>query len=90
LLAEEFVLCSSGAMLGRRKIAKLERRALPPNVEGGRTLYFLIHGASRPEFLDTEEVPEFEGDVGWFELERVRGKVWMTWKVIRQVEEPKR
>lgn len=80
----------SFAMQGRRKIAKLERRALPPNIEGGRTLFFLVHGIGRPDFLDPEQVPDFEGDVAWFELERVRGKVWRTWKVLRQVKEPEK
>jgi len=61
-------------------------RLLPD--QGGGTLHFMVMGLSRPEFLAKDDVPEFEGDEAWFVLERVRGQVWMTWKVLRQVADP--
>lgn len=74
-------------MKGRRKVALLQRVRLMEK-DGGGTLHFQIMGASRPEFLPRAEVPEFEGEEAWFELERIRGPVWMTWKVLRRVENP--
>jgi hypothetical protein len=50
---------------------------------------FIVHAGRRNEYLRPGEVPAFEGDEAWFELERVRGQVWMTWKVLRQVAAPK-
>lgn len=76
-------------MTGRTKIAELRRVRLLEK-DGGATVYFIIIGTSRAEFLEPENVPPFEGEEAWFELERVRGRVWMTWKVLRQVEEPRR
>lgn len=75
-------------MTGRTKIAKLRRVRLLDK-DGGGTLHFIIVGTGRVEFLDLEAVPDFEGEEAWFELERVRGRVWMTWKVLRQVQEPR-
>lgn len=75
-------------MTGRTKIAKLRRVRLLEK-DGGATLHFVILGRARVEFLEVQDVPDFEGEEAWFELERVRGKVWMTWKVVRQVEEPR-
>lgn len=74
-------------MTGRKKIAKLIRYRTRPEI-GGETLHFRIEGTSRPEFLPVSAVPEFEGDQAWFELERVRGRPWLTWKVLRRVDEP--
>lgn len=74
-------------MRGRTKIAKLRRICLLEK-DGGDTLSFQILGTKRPEFLSPSEVPPFEGDEAWFELERIRGPVWMTWKVLRQTTEP--
>jgi len=72
---------------GAKTIAKLRRVRLSPK-DGGDTLHFQIMGRDRPEYLSVSEVPPFEGEEAWFELERIRGPVWMTWKVLRQVESP--
>ncbi|WP_293400933.1 hypothetical protein [Phenylobacterium sp.] len=74
-------------MKGARTIAKLRRIRLSP-MDGGDTLHFQIMGRDRPEYLSVPEVPPFEGEEAWFELERIRGPVWMTWKVLRQTTEP--
>jgi hypothetical protein len=73
-------------MTGRTRIAKLSRRAFGDKRE---TLYFVVHAGRRNEYLAPGEVPAFEGEEAWFELERVRGQVWTTWKVLRQVAAPK-
>jgi hypothetical protein len=74
-------------MRGRQKVSQLRRIRLLPE-QGGGTLHFQIMDHGRPEFLSVDEVPEFEGEEAWFLLERVRGQVWMTWKVLRQVADP--
>lgn len=56
--------------------------------EGGRTLFFMVRSGSRrrqSKFFEPGEVPEFEGDVGYFEIDRMRGR----WVFVRQVEKPK-
>ena len=40
-------------------------------------------GNSRFDFVDAQFVPEFEGEQGWFELERVFAKPWNFWKPVR-------
>lgn len=61
----------------------------------GRTLHFRCDhvgarsGNSTSSFIDKEDVPEFEGDVAWFELERVPAKPWPRWRAVRQIEEPR-
>jgi len=71
-----------------RQSVRLLRRVRLTADQGGGTLHFMVMGLGRPDFLAKEDVPEFEGDEAWFVLERVRGKVWMTWKVLRQVSAP--
>lgn len=60
-----------------------------------RTLSFHLHtegGFNSPaEFVDPEHVPDFEGDVAWFEMEKVeRGGEhrWPWWRAVRQVDPP--
>lgn len=60
-----------------------------------RTLFFLLHtvyGLSSPgDRVDPENVPQFEGDVAWFEMEKVErgnGHRWPWWRAVRQVEPP--
>lgn len=68
-------------------VKRLERQRLPD----GRC-YFMIPGVDRrhgPEFLSAHEVPEFDGDVAYFEMERVRTGPWMGWRIVKQVEPPK-
>lgn len=70
-------------------IVRISRRNLLEQ-DGGGTLFFVVHTGRRGDYLDPEQVPDFEGDEAWFEVERTRvsGRVWPTWKVLRQVEAP--
>ena len=57
----------------------------------GRTLFFMIVSGSRSrqhKFFGPDEVPAFEGDSAWFEVEPRGGR--LHWKVLRQVEPPER
>lgn len=54
----------------------------------GKLLCFKIDGVggpgnSRYSFVDIQHVPEFEGEQGWFELERVYATPWNFWKPVR-------
>lgn len=82
----------------QRTIARLTRMAVDegfgPN-RTRRTLRFLLHaqrGLNGPaDYVDPENVPEFEGDVAWFEMEKIeRGgdHRWPWWRAVRQVEPP--
>ena len=64
---------------------------------GGRTLQFTFPsktGGSRKsatEFVSPGDVPDFEGESAWFELEKVErgnGRSWPWWRAVRQVEPP--
>lgn len=72
-----------------KSIVRISRRSLLKS-DGGGTLFFVIHSGRRPGFLDPDQVPEFEGDEAWFEVEhaRISGRIWPTWKVLRQVQPP--
>jgi hypothetical protein len=81
----------------RRVIARLTRiRAqAEPGARLGRTLHFLLHEArglsGRADYVAVEHVPPFEGDVAWFEVEKVErgeGHAWPWWRAVRQVEPP--
>jgi hypothetical protein len=65
-----------------RQIKKLERH---PGPNGETYRYFQRPGSrSRPWlWLDTWEVPDFEGPFAYFECERIPGH----WRVIRQVKD---
>lgn len=68
------------------RVFKLERKRSLPN-DGCRTLSFSVQLGSRSRgyvHFKPSEVPEFDGDVGWFEVERKNGR----WHIIRQVEMP--
>ena len=62
-----------------------------------RTLCFKFEqktGGSRRSasaFVDVADVPEFEGESAWFEMEKVQrgdGRMWPWWRAVRQVEPP--
>ncbi len=65
-------------------VYKVERaRSLPD--AGGRTLYFMIRSGSRRrphKFFQPGEVPAFDGEVAWFEIDRKSG----AWTFLRQVD----
>lgn len=57
------------------------------------TLHFTFPGGPRRSrsnvtFVRVEHVPEFEGEQGWFEMEKVSAKPWSFWRAVRQVEPP--
>ncbi len=84
--------------LGRviaRRIVKLTRsRAPTPTGQGlGETLFFTFpaagRGRSNTGFLHPEHFGlPFDGDEGWFEIEKVSAKPWPYWRVARRVEPP--
>jgi hypothetical protein len=60
-----------------------------------RTLHFLLHTQrglySRAEYVDPGQMPAFDGDVAWFEVEKIqRGgdHQWPWWRAVQQVEPP--
>ena len=81
-----------------RTIARVTRVAVDEGYGAGktrRTLHFLLHahrGFSGPaDYVSPENVPAFDGDVAWFEMEKIeRGgdHRWPWWRAVRQVEPP--
>lgn len=81
-----------------RTVARLTRVAVDEGygkTKTRRTLHFLLHtqrGFSSPaDYVAPENVPAFDGDVGWFEMEKIqRGgdHRWPWWRAVRQVEPP--
>ena len=65
---------------------KVQRcRTLPEH--GGRTLFLSVFLGSRSRgwlHFRPNELPDFEGEEAWFEMERVKGR----WRIVRQVEPP--
>lgn len=67
-------------------IMRLERRT---DLDG-KTLYFMTPSGGRrhpAEFLDPQDVPDFEGDAATFELERFHKGPWLKWRAVRRVGE---
>ena len=67
------------------QVREIERRT----DVAGKTLYFMIKSGSRSrqhKFFEPDEVPAFEGDSAWFEIEPRGGRA--HWKVVRQVDPP--
>ncbi len=70
------------------RIAKLKRfRYLPQ--DGGGTVYFKADFGRLGVYLAPEDVPEFDGEEGWFELIRAPGAPRTRWKAIRQIDPPR-
>ena len=67
-------------MILARKITRV--RSLPN--AGSRTLHFKIDYGKSGVFFQPNEVPSFEGEEAWFEMEKVKGQ----WRFLRQVESP--
>ena len=79
----------------RRTIEKLTRHRERFGDLNTRTLYFTFPGGrrasrSRVTFVAAENVPDFEGEEAWFEMELVAGKPWSWWRAVRRVEPPVR
>lgn len=69
------------------RICEVRRQRLLPQ-DGGGTLFFTIHGlARRARFADPGQVPEFEGEVAFFEVEQ-RNKTRLGYVFLRQVDPP--
>ena len=69
------------------RTAKLERLTISDDKGGTCTARFFIRPGSRSRrwvWFDPEQVPPFEEETGWFEMERVKG----GWKLLRQVPRP--
>jgi len=63
----------------------LRRRTLPE--AGGQTLFFVTEGGDRrhpDRFFSPDQVPEFEGESAWFEVDKHRGR----WTFLRQIDPP--
>ncbi|WGM48622.1 hypothetical protein KOAAANKH_03525 [Brevundimonas sp. NIBR10] len=61
---------------------------LPDHTGDARLLCFTIDGlARRTRFAEIGQVPEFEGEVAWFEMEQ-RNKTRLGYVFVRQVAEP--
>lgn len=81
-----------------RAIARLTRIAIDEGYGAERkrrTLHFLLHTrwglSSRAEFVEPRNVPDFIGDVAWFEVEKTErgaGHPYPWWRAVRQVEPP--
>lgn len=71
------------------RICEVHRQRLLPK-DGGDTLFFVIHGlARRARFADPGQIPEFEGEKAFFEVEPKRGTK-LGYVFLRQVEPPGR
>ena len=57
--------------------------------DGGGTLHFMMQDGRRMRTVAPQDVPEFEGEYAWFEMERIAAKPWPIWRALRQVEAPK-
>ncbi|KQY28289.1 hypothetical protein ASD38_16530 [Caulobacter sp. Root487D2Y] len=75
----------------RRDVKRLTRVRLYADPES-KTLFFTTPGGgsgnSRSTFIAPDNVPPFEGEEAWFEMELVEGKPWSFWRAVRQVEPP--
>jgi hypothetical protein len=77
----------------RRDVKELTRVREHQVDPTSRTLHFTTpggsgHGNSRSTFVAVEDVPEFEGESAWFEMELVGGHPWSYWRAVRQVDRP--
>ena len=78
-------------MHGNRRVVKLTRITCPDG-EGLRTLHFTFEGGQRRSsrarcsFIEPADVPAFDGEEAWFEVEEVIAKPWPFWRAVRQVE----
>lgn len=70
------------------RIAKLTRA----KTLEGETLHFVTKafrgGRDTIDVIDKGNVPAFDGDEAWFELEQVKATPWNYWRAIRRVDPP--
>ena len=88
-----FASATLAATRNGRRVMKLTRVRANSQDKTSRTLHFLHpdgtgRGNSRVGFVAPEHVPEFEGEEGWFEMERVKAKPWSYWRAVRRLDPP--
>lgn len=73
----------------RTRVCRVTRTMTLPDHTGKRhLLHFTIDGlARRARFSDPGTVPDFAGDVAWFEMEQ-RNRTRLGYVFVRQVPEP--
>lgn len=76
-----------------RRIAKLTRVRKYVGDANSPTLLFTCPGGSgrgnsRSDFIAADNVPDFEGETAWFELETVKAKPWPYLRAIRRLPDP--
>ena len=77
-----------------RMVVKLTRVRQFEDSGVGPTVMFTFEGGtrrahrSRCSFIDKDNVPDFDGEEAWFEVEQVSAKPWPFWRAVRQVDEP--
>lgn len=81
-----------------RAIAQLRRVAVDEGYgesKTRRTLHFTLNTqyslAGACDFVRPEDVPDFVGDIAWFEVEKVErgnGRPHAWWRAVRQIEPP--
>jgi hypothetical protein len=76
-----------------RRVMKLTRVRVDTTDNTSRTLHFTYpgvsgYGNSRVGFIASEHVPQFDGEEGRFELERVKAVPWSYWRAIRRLDPP--
>ncbi|WP_269715692.1 hypothetical protein [Caulobacter sp. NIBR2454] len=77
---------SIGKPYGRVLVARVTRVVIRPGQH-----HFRLHGLGGPgnastDIIDAEDVPDFEGDEAWFEVQQVSAKPWPFWRALRQVD----
>ena len=73
----------------RTRICEVLRQRLLPQ-DGGGTLHLVVYGLARcARFASVGQVPEFDGDRAFFEVEPKRGTK-LGYVFLRQVEPPSR
>jgi hypothetical protein len=83
----------SQARKAGRRIAKLTRVRKHGRDLDCPTLMFTCPGGagrgnSRSDFINKENVPPFEGETAWFELETVKAIPWPYLRAVRQLPDP--
>lgn len=76
-----------------RRIVKLTRCRARQHKGKGATLFFTFPAAGRGRsdkgFLHPEHFSlTFDGDEGWFEIEKVSARPWPFWRAVRQIPAP--
>jgi len=70
-------------------VRRVDRHRLADGTTINFTMPAMTRQRSQVDFFGRKDVPEFEGEFAYFEMERVRKGPWMGWRIIRQVEPPK-